>query len=81
VKREVFEKIHNELHEKPFTRYEELSEDHSFFQRLEKIGVQCVSAPKIECCHLQVRPLSLADYDREYIDAVQKVDSKVFCGG
>jgi len=81
VRRQVFDKIREDLNEKPFDRYPDLSEDHSFFQRLEKIGVQCVCFPKIECHHLTVRPLSLADYDRESIDSIRRVDHKVFVGG
>ncbi len=80
VRRQVFDRIRDELHERPFTRYEELSEDHSFFQRIEKLGIQCVCATKVECHHLNVRPLTLADYDRDVIDAMQEVESKVFQG-
>jgi len=77
VKREVFDRIRTELGEKPFNRYDELSEDHSFFVRLRKLEIPVVCAPKVECHHLIVKPVALADYDRAWINSVRMVDSKV----
>ena len=81
AKRSVYDRIKTELNEKPFTRYEELSEDHSFFLRLRKLDIQVVCAPRVECHHLQVKPVTLADYDRPWINSVRQVDSKVMRGG
>ncbi len=80
ARRKVFDRIRNELGEKPFARYEELSEDHSFFLRLRKLEIPVVCAPKVECHHLQVKPVSLSDYDRAWINTVRQVDSKVMGG-
>jgi len=80
AKRKVFDRIKTELKEKPFARYEELSEDHSFFLRLRKLEIPVVCAPKVECHHLRIAPVTMADYDRAWINQVRMVDSKVMRG-
>jgi len=78
VKRTVFDRIRDELHERPFARDGELSEDHSFFMRLAQLEIQTVCAPKVECHHLQVRALTLQDYDREWINCYRQVETLCF---
>jgi hypothetical protein len=63
VRRRVFERIEAELKERPFDVIGQGGEDLSFFRRLRKLGLKAYVDPRVECHHLQVRPLSLADYD------------------
>jgi hypothetical protein len=70
VKRTVFDRIQKELKEKPFDRRGGMGEDHSFFRRLHELegDVKVVCNPRIECHHLQVRALSVDDYDPESVE-------------
>ena len=63
VRRGVFERMVLELNERPFSRRGEKGEDHSFFIRCKELGIKSWCCPAIESFHLQVRPLSLADYE------------------
>lgn len=63
VRRRVFDRIRDELHEGPFDIRPPFGEDHSFAKRCEQLGIPIVCDPRIECHHLQVRPISMADYD------------------
>lgn len=71
VRRGVFDRIEAELDEKPFDRIRGYGEDHSFFLRLKKLGIKAVCDTRIECHHLQVRPLSMRDYDREAVELAE----------
>lgn len=64
VMRTVFDRIKDELDEQPFARIAGYGEDHSFFLRLKKLEIKAVCDPRVECHHLQVRPLNLKDYRR-----------------
>jgi hypothetical protein len=68
IKRSVFERISSELDEQPFARIAGYGEDHSFFLRLKKLNIKFVCAMNVESHHLQIRPLSMKDYDRESIE-------------
>lgn len=68
VRREVFDRVRDELGEKPFDRVGGNGEDISFFLRLKKLGVKAVCSPRIECHHLETRPVSLADYDPSVLE-------------
>ena len=68
VKRSVFERIEDELKEQPFSRISGYGEDHSFFLRLKKLKIKAVCAMRVECHHLQMRALSLADYDPDVVE-------------
>lgn len=61
VKRDVFHKIRNELHESPFDIIPPKSEDLSFFRRLHTLGVKSYVAPLIESHHLAIYSSSLSD--------------------
>lgn len=63
VKKSVFERIDRELKERPFDRIGGNGEDISFFQRLKKLGIKATCNPNIECHHLEIRPVTLDDYD------------------
>lgn len=75
VRRHVFDRINTELKSEPFTRFEGFSEDHSFFRRCRELGVKTYAAMHIECNHLKVAPISLADYqcDEFVLAAPQEV--------
>lgn len=63
VRRRVFDRIREELHEQPFERVQGMGEDHSFFLRLKKLDIKAVCAPAVECHHLHIKALELSDYD------------------
>ena len=67
VRRGVFDRI-AELKEKPFDRIAGNGEDISFFMRLKKLGIKVVCNPNIECNHLELRAVTLADYDPSDLD-------------
>lgn len=68
IRRGVFDRIQAELEEQPFARIKHYGEDHSFFLRLKTLGIKSVCATRVECHHLQVRPLGLADCDVEGLE-------------
>lgn len=72
IKREVLNKIRLELKESPFDIIHPYSEDHSFFMRLKKIGVQAYCAPNIESHHLVMKELELNDYEKEGLEFSDK---------
>ena len=74
VKRSVFDRIRDELHEGPFDIIHPLSEDFSFFTRLRKLGIKAYVSPMIESYHLAVHRVSNADYDREAVQTVPLPD-------
>jgi hypothetical protein len=67
VRRSVFDRIRDELGEGPFDLIPPLGEDHSFFRRCKRLGVKVICDPRIQCHHLQVRPVTLDDYDRNAV--------------
>jgi cellulose synthase/poly-beta-1,6-N-acetylglucosamine synthase-like glycosyltransferase len=77
VRRKVFQRIAEELGEEPFSVREykgTVGEDFAFFRRLAKLGIVAVCDPRIECHHLYVKPLSIAeDYDRKGVGSVTGV--------
>lgn len=64
VKRNVYNRVRNELKEEPFDIIPPYSEDNSFFRRLKKLGIKAYVDPSIEYPHLQMRPVTMKDYDR-----------------
>ena len=62
VHRRVFDRIRDELHENPFSTLGDMSEDLSFFDRLQRLGIPAYVALGIESLHLTWRPVGLADY-------------------
>lgn len=67
VHRRVFEKIREDLHEGPFDITPPFGEDHSFARRCAKLGFSILCDPRVECNHLQIRPISLEDFDRDAV--------------
>lgn len=72
VRKKVFDRIRNELGEGPFDIEHPYSEDHSFFNRLRRLGIKAYCDPDIECHHLSNRVLTLADFDRSQIRLSEK---------
>ena len=70
VRRRVFERIWNELHEEPFDVIGKFSEDFSFFQRCMKLGIACYVAPKIYSTHLRVTGVTNDMFDPSEVVAV-----------
>lgn len=64
VRRSVFDRIREELGEKPFDLRPGLwrSEDFSFFQRLADLGIKSYCAPQVEARHLMYHPLTGSDF-------------------
>lgn len=77
VRRSVFDRIAAECTDQPFTRFVGWSEDHSFFRRCHELGIKTYLAPKIECHHLIVRPVTLEDYQVEH----QRTETSHLVGG
>lgn len=63
VRRKVFDRIREELGERPFDRVQGMGEDHSFFLRCKRLGIKAVCAVDVECHHLHVKALQKSDYD------------------
>ena len=70
VRRRVFERIWNELHEEPFDVIGKFSEDFSFFHRCMKLGIACYVAPKIYSTHLRVTGVTNDMFDPSEVVAV-----------
>ncbi len=70
VRRRVFERIWNELHEEPFDIIGKFSEDFSFFHRCMKLGIACYVAPKIYSTHLRVTGVTNDMFDPSEVVAV-----------
>ena len=72
VRRSVFERIEEEMHEEPFSTSEfpgVVGEDFAFFNRLRMLGIKPIVVPWIECHHLMVKPLVAAeDYDPDHLE-------------
>lgn len=70
VRRRVFDRIREELHENPFDVYPGYwrSEDFSFFKRLEKLAIKAYAAAKVEARHLTYHPLTGTDFRKELLE-------------
>lgn len=62
IRRKVIEAI-EATGEMPFDRLPGLSEDHSFFRRLDNLGIKTWCDPRIECHHLRVDPVTDVEHD------------------
>lgn len=74
IRRSVFNRIHNELHEGPFDITPPYGEDHSFFLRLRKLKIKAYCNPHIECKHLSWRSLSLSDLKENDLQLMKRND-------
>ena len=64
VRRCVFDRIREELHEDPFAEMHPYSEDFSWFTRLRKLGIKVYVAPQIRSDHLLIKPVTDEMFDR-----------------
>lgn len=75
VKNRVFDRIYNELGEEPFSTQEfpgKVGEDFAFFRRLKKLGIKAICDTKVECYHLQIRPIRQEfEYDESKVTTRQ----------
>lgn len=78
VRKHVYDRIRDELDEGPFDIDHPYSEDHSFFRRLDKLGIKAYCTPKIQCHHLEVREIGLEDYDRDGVSLSEYEQMEVF---
>lgn len=74
VRRDVFEEIRSELKCGPFDIDPPFSEDHSFFKRCKKLGIQPYFDPRIECHHLTVKRLGLSDFNRDDVSIGDRIN-------
>lgn len=65
VRREVFARIRKELAEAPFSPKDGLSEDLSFFKRLQVLDIPVFCDNRIECPHTRIVPVTLENYPME----------------
>lgn len=77
VKRAVYDRVRRELKEAPFDLIGQMGEDLSFFKRLRKLGIRAYVDTRVECHHLQVRPLTLADWERPPRSELMHVEDAV----
>lgn len=75
VRRNIYDRIFDELGEMPFDIIHPHSEDHSFFRRLKKLGIKAFFSPQIECNHLMWKRLSLKDYDNSACEFLPVIES------
>lgn len=74
VRRRVFDRIRTELKQRPFDPLLPLSEDNSFFYRLQQLGMQAWVDTRIKSYHLEVRPVDMNDFDPEAVDEGRVVE-------
>lgn len=65
VRRRVFDRIRRELHCEPFDVKHPWSEDHSFFQRLFRLGISVYCDTGVQYSHLTTRKVTPKDFVRE----------------
>lgn len=75
VRRRVFDRIRDELGQKPFDLLPNFwrSEDFSFFERCRQLDIKCYCAPKVEARHLAYLPLSGKNFDPEELETYDYV--------
>lgn len=74
VRRRVFDRIRNELKQRPFDPLLPLSEDNSFFYRLKQLGIPAWVDTRIQSYHLQVRGVHMDDFDQSAIQPGRIID-------
>jgi len=78
VRKHVFERIRNELKVSPFDIEHPYGEDHSFFRRCKKLGIDVWAAPKIESPHLAIKEVTLDDYEVDFSQIASRTDIQGF---
>jgi glycosyltransferase involved in cell wall biosynthesis len=67
VRRKVYDRIRDELKCGPFDISYPFSEDHSFFFRLNTLGIKAYCALNIKANHLGYKEIGLDDYDKSIL--------------
>jgi GT2 family glycosyltransferase len=80
IRRSVFDRIRDELHEEPFTRIPPIGEDFAFGRRIAKLGIKWWLSPQIKCDHLTTKRISDADYDPSVVELVPAPSGGVAIG-
>ena len=71
VRKEVYERIVEELHQPPFEMTPPYGEDHSFFMRARKLGYKAFCAWKVQAAHLGYKEVvHQPDYSLEVVREV-----------
>lgn len=75
VNKTVFDKIKKKIKQNPFDTIGDISEDHSFFDRIWKLRIKAWAAMNMEVGHLVYKPLTFKDYDvkNQAIDYKNKI--------
>lgn len=74
VNKAVFARIKDELRENPFDIIHPFGEDHSFFKRLDTLGIKAYAVPGIESPHLDIKALALDDFDHTALPIHSRLD-------
>jgi Glycosyl transferase family 2 len=69
VKRRVFDRIQDELGERPFDVIGQGGEDLAFFHRLRKLKIKAWCDTRVECHHLIAKAIERKDFDPEAMGA------------
>lgn len=67
VRRTVFDRIKREIGGGPFDREGAYSEDHSFFRKCQRLGIEAYADTRIECNHLRTQPVTLDDFRKQNV--------------
>ena len=65
VRKSVYDRCKKELKENPFDITHPYGEDHSFFLRLKRLGIQAYCDPLITLNHLRYDPISMDSYAKD----------------
>jgi len=75
LRRRALERIRLELKVNPFSRIDGKGEDHSFFERLKKLGIPAYCAWKVQAGHLDYKPIGMADRSEAMLIGEYEVES------
>ena len=73
VRRRVFDRIRDEMKQKPFNPYDPWGEDFAFFERLRVLGIPVWCCPDIQSYHLRVEETTMEDFDPRLVKALMDV--------
>jgi hypothetical protein len=73
VRKCIFDRIRNELDEKPFNPFGIWGEDFAFFERLRMLKIPVWCAPDIQSYHLRVEETRMEDFDPRLVEILKNV--------
>jgi len=74
VRKNVFDLIHDKLHQKPFNPFDPWGEDFAFFERCRVLGIPVWCSPDIQSYHLRVEETTLEDFDLRLVKKLKDVE-------